>query len=446
MNRTHVLAFCLGPVLASTVACTVVKPIPNTAVDYNRAVQKAENRTLLLNILRASERRPKAFTSISSFNGLATSGATPAVSLGLANDASDGLSLSLPFGGGTAAFTVGVDHSKEFTQGIVRPVDMGQVAYFWVQGWPKAMVALLLLERLEITYPTAEEAAEIVTRLDPLSSAAGCPLHLARHRRETALVHRDGSPTSAVTFIYENRPSDEFEDVHDFECLIRLLLDLQAIDLGMDPSPVTPSVTIDDLGGLEKALQLQEERGLVLEKGDDGRYHFLDPTPRFRFSFGGPSSASASTSRTRDVQFLNDEGSRVRGVIRSVEAVIHYLGQIVRHQDDDDPLRVRVYDASDSKPCGQVRTWDDARESVMHPDGCATEARLFTVLPKRLSQRDAIATVRHQGTTYSVPLSRVVGEGDLSGTVLSCLDQLLGLNRAASSSPPSGVVLVGVGK
>jgi hypothetical protein len=51
--------------LAFLAACAIPDRFADRAVDYNRSLEQAENRALLLNILRAANDRPLYFTSFS---------------------------------------------------------------------------------------------------------------------------------------------------------------------------------------------------------------------------------------------------------------------------------------------------------------------------------------------------------------------------------------------
>src|SRR5215475_10653982 len=69
-NRTGrvVAAFLLAQGL---VACAVIDNYSGRAVDYNREAEQATEQALLLNVVRASLRRPMQFTSLQSITGSA---------------------------------------------------------------------------------------------------------------------------------------------------------------------------------------------------------------------------------------------------------------------------------------------------------------------------------------------------------------------------------------
>ena len=142
-------------VLSATLAGCAFAPlgtITQTAEDYNHAVERAKNQMLLLNIVRASDRRPMYFTTISGLRG------------NLQSQISTG-NIPIPFGGNhnsiysagpsvnytaNPSFDVAVQESKAFWQGITTPVSPDTVRYYVEEGWPKEMLLFLLIRKLEI--------------------------------------------------------------------------------------------------------------------------------------------------------------------------------------------------------------------------------------------------------------------------------------------------------
>ena len=75
---------------ATLAACSFDQRIADHAVKYNKTVEEANNSLLLLNILRARDRRPMHFTAISQVRG------------SLSQSSSGSIGLTIPFG--TAIF------------------------------------------------------------------------------------------------------------------------------------------------------------------------------------------------------------------------------------------------------------------------------------------------------------------------------------------------------
>src|SRR5262245_29178876 len=85
-NKAFRWAACLatGAILAS---CAIVDDFSGRAVDFNMQAEQAQEQALLLNVIRASLRRPMQFTGLQSITGTAS--------------ISGGSTLSVPFGPAT---------------------------------------------------------------------------------------------------------------------------------------------------------------------------------------------------------------------------------------------------------------------------------------------------------------------------------------------------------
>lgn len=122
--------------------------------DYNLAVEKAQNEMLLLNVVRASLHRPMYFTGFNLLRGnmtynISTGLTIPFGKIGKGIDTSYSLAPSISYST-NPSFDVGVLDTKEFIRGIMTPVSMETMDYYWQAGWPKEMLLLLFVERVEI--------------------------------------------------------------------------------------------------------------------------------------------------------------------------------------------------------------------------------------------------------------------------------------------------------
>jgi len=150
--RSFVTASMLVPMLLFLGACTVSRDLASEAVGLNMAVEEAENKLLLLNIVRASKRQPMYFTGFSKLSG--NSGITEgSVSLSIpfgadathAYSASPGLKLSPNIN-----YDVGILQTHEFMRGILRPLVPETVKYYWDQGWSKKLLLHLFVEEIAL--------------------------------------------------------------------------------------------------------------------------------------------------------------------------------------------------------------------------------------------------------------------------------------------------------
>jgi hypothetical protein len=151
--------------------CTVVDRFSGRAVEYNLQAEQAQEQALLLNIVRASMRRPMQFTSLQSITGTASASANASVS-GAATQQLPLLSVFniLPGntnqainrigteGGGASAtvsggptFVVPVLDTQEFYQGILAPIPLQVVDYYLQQGYPPEVLLNVFVQKIEIT-------------------------------------------------------------------------------------------------------------------------------------------------------------------------------------------------------------------------------------------------------------------------------------------------------
>lgn len=110
-------------------ACAPGEHVIGRAVNYNLALEEAENRALLLNIVRASKRRPLYYTAFDALRGDLTSTASLEATAEFGFDA-DGLAdrglvlgPTLELSDNPSFDLVALD-KKEFANGILSPIDM----------------------------------------------------------------------------------------------------------------------------------------------------------------------------------------------------------------------------------------------------------------------------------------------------------------------------------
>jgi hypothetical protein len=157
--------------------CAVVDNYSWRAVDYNKEAEQAQEEVLLLNIIRASLRRPMQFTALQSVTGSASvagslnAGAagtrqTPFLSLfpsffntpptGVSTNAAISRIATSNISGnaslsGSATFTVPVLDTQEFYQGILTPIPLQSFDYYLQQNFPPQVLFDLFVLKIEVT-------------------------------------------------------------------------------------------------------------------------------------------------------------------------------------------------------------------------------------------------------------------------------------------------------
>ena len=154
--------------------CAIVDKYSDRAVEYNLQAEKTQQQNLLLNIIRASLRRPMQFTGLQSITGTASASGsvtggytnahqTPYVSLFplSAGTTPTGSTTTISrvvtgTGSGTASmsggptFVVPVLDTQEFYQGILNPVSHQIIDYYVQQGFPPQVLFALFVSSVEI--------------------------------------------------------------------------------------------------------------------------------------------------------------------------------------------------------------------------------------------------------------------------------------------------------
>jgi len=141
--------------LLSGCAIPTKEDIARSTTEFNLVAEKAGNEMLLLNIVRASKRRPMYFTSIGKLTrSMNFEYGTGGVSIpfGRIGGGLNGSYSIAPSAGyrNTPILDVSVLDTKEFTNGIMTPVPMKTIEYYWRQGWYPEILLHLFIRRIEI--------------------------------------------------------------------------------------------------------------------------------------------------------------------------------------------------------------------------------------------------------------------------------------------------------
>lgn len=382
--------------------CASSGGIANQIVKSNLAQETAENQLLVLNILRAYERRPIYFTQTTAVH----------LPLGVGNP---GFVFSLPFGGDPKgniltsslsvpqSMDVAFQNTQEFMRGITRPLPSSLMTYYIDQGWPSEMVLMLFVGEIR------------------------------RH---------DSQDAPPVTFT--NRPANpqKFDEFHQ---LISQMANCDFQIVNDKPRAYGPSLAESDLTDI-KALVAARSAGLVIESahGQDGRLQLALPSSRNHIelkarSERGPGDAGGqeppdALTCTMDVRRIStgDPDSRESGeferhyelVLRSPEAILYYLGEIARAELGDPAVETDETNLVTPRfPTIRYHERDPVTKEIR-------SARLFTV--SRGSPDKSFVTVNYDGQTFSIPGNT---RHDQSSHVLSLVSQILALQNKASDLP-----------
>lgn len=181
-----------GLALLALAGCATQNKFADSVTEYNLQTEQAQDRALLLNVLRASKRRPLLFFDVSTVTGSSPASGSLAAAIPLAAKHATILqgitttsTLNLSGGPSVAAAPI---LTQEFYQGMLKPISMSMIDLFVRRGFNRDLLFNLFFAKIEMdTDSTVKEDEEF-----------------------------HGSVT--------NYPSDD-EKRHNFQAAVELLLD-----------------------------------------------------------------------------------------------------------------------------------------------------------------------------------------------------------------------------
>jgi hypothetical protein len=161
-SNQNTLRGWLAMLLATALLCSacVASQLGPTVVDYNRAVEQAQNEMLLLNTVRAAKRQPLYLTDTTKITGSIKRDLTATVTLpfgwlhrnsantGTTNSAAPGATYSV-----NPTFDVNVLNAQEFMQKFTSPMDPEVFAFYWNEGFAPDLLLHLFVLQVEIQKP-----------------------------------------------------------------------------------------------------------------------------------------------------------------------------------------------------------------------------------------------------------------------------------------------------
>ena len=393
-RRAQAVAVVIGLLPLLALGCAVrSQQISSRAVNYNVAAEQARNEMLLLNVLRARDRKPMVFTGLSRITGSIRQTAGIGASGTLRNAAADSQGVNANMSVvDSPSFDVAVLDSQSFTRGIMTPLTFELVEYFWDQGFSRDVLFYLAVERIELECRAGDEV------------------------RTVELINEVGVPSwddfqELVGAIY--RVGQWEVDPH------------QTVQIG-------PPVDGTEVARLGTLLQVAG-RPLRLQDNSDGTWRLERPSETLRLvvprvsactddgvTAGGDEASSLHLYDAKSV-FLaasqqDPDELKGRVVLRSPQSILFYLGEIMR-------------------PGRQVHIISRS------PNQSLAERLLFVATPGSQCSK-AIITVSYDGQQYSVPDGEAECSGGRAMQSLALAAQLLSLQQSASDLPATGTVRI----
>ena len=405
----------LGLSVLALSACTTA-PLSQSAVSANLVQEDAHNKLLALNVARAVNRMPMHFTQISAVRsapygfGLGIPGVGAEFALG--GDASNLLTLR-PSLNASQNVDITVLNEQDFFRGITTPVQPTLLLYYLDQGWPMSILLPVFVQSIEFfdennrlreRVRNAPGSAEFQRFTDLLATLFNCEI--------------DGTPTGE--FVYYSGPLDgsQLKDPagaaaaktaglvpvaggkvvtqeKDAAAGFHLAADNGDLSLTMVNKPNSTACDQFKFKTAEMRDQAREVSSTVA-------------TSRAGVERETPSGAAETPSAA------NADKVNARLVLRSPEAMVYYLGELVRYQNSNG-------------------------KALLFPDGAARE-RDFTLFDMPVAEPDkTVFKFDYQGETYYVPPYRA---SNRTVHVMSLMTQIMGLQNRGTTSPATANVRI----
>jgi hypothetical protein len=451
LRRVAGKACIFAPVFFCLAACAVVDQYSGRAVVYNLQAEQAQEQALLLNVVRASLRRPMQFTGLQSITGTAsatgsfTGGASntiqkPLISLfGLnppnsstlvASIAGSSLTGTASMSGGPT-FSVPVLDTQEFYQGFLNPIS-GQLFDLYLQfGYPRDVLFNLMIEKM------------IIKRLD-----GECRVEV--HTPECEVTIRNYAPEDVSLKLFQSM----------IGYLIRLGLSTEPIvevtKASSDKAAAAPEVKQfgfcfaprdpEDYRGIDRhVLCGHPAAGLQLKASEIGRKSIISgvPIPKafidelYAETIEPRLSGEDKDDRAMGFRKIRAFGGKKVSIsfnTRSIEGILYYLGEVVRRSAHPEtgqspyPVQVRV-----GPPQNPFPRKTCPYEGVIDGYRCTN---LFVV--EEGAETSGIS-VDYAGAHYTISSDTT---GSWTMPVFDIVKQLQAVNTSAKQLPASNLISV----
>ncbi|MES2045427.1 MAG: hypothetical protein V4475_16265 [Pseudomonadota bacterium] len=377
--------------LLSTGGCVSMRPtMTSFSVDYNRVVADTRNQMILLNIVRSAYREPTYYTAFSQIEGSLSLEAS--VSGEVANLLGGDATAFTPTVSGSITnaptFTIVPLNSDEFSKGMLAPIGADTVRLFLSQGWRSALLAPLIVQKVECVYD-GEVVAEIENQ--PGAMPEGITASDFSH-----ITFRTAKPEASTPYPLTVESSQALKAITGGA--------LDKFDIALGPQPADPLLArLTVSAPSERALEVDPLPRFAsacssLVKGPldrlQSRARMLgQPAPAFTAqSFSEKITAGGARSRAPGVTSMNIQ-------FRSTDGIVYYLGQLLRAK-------------------------------LNHSDVAPTYERDAIFDVARNAPGEAAVAVTHRGARWSIAARDITPggqseRGDRSLEVMALLNQLI---------------------
>jgi hypothetical protein len=341
--RRWLVAAVGGAALVSTSACIHLERFSSQATEFNIQVADAQNKTMLLNIVRAANRFPMHFTELSTLSGTGTrtEGGTVTAPVGILHGGMGTGSVAPTFSvTETPTFNVAVLETQEFYRGMLHPLTPDQIANYVDEGLPIDLVFKLAFG--EILYqesPTAEpkKLENNFHPIDYLGKRGICPEEMTAEPKDgksrfseyscfnvilRALIdrHLTTEMVKTVDTVGPLMAHGPFGDLRWLSGLDPKTFTIKSVDLDActeKPDQTPADICPEGLKGLPQDQQDTLKKGQLL-------YRVQTESPDYRFCFNEPYIPFVSGSeQPSEQQKAKDLGTRIGSAHIPADLICH---------------------------------------------------------------------------------------------------------------------------
>ena len=427
MKRTVMLIMFL-----LLVGCSVnPKKISDHTMRFNKAVERANQEMLLLNIVRESKGIAPVYTTITINTEKINPSYMSALTTPFGGDADDNfiLNTSASYAVGPTVTMTNLD-TQEFNRGISQPISAQTIRNYWERGWKPNLLLPILVEYIKFDIPANVETVSCFESDDP---EQGYKLTLEDTRKYFNDPYLQGKFHDYLEFIEYIGPEDiipvtfpdegKFGPTYNkgefsFGDLVKLT-DESKLSL----VPVNGNIPLSEV----KKFQLKKGNGLTKFSLDcDINYtdNELNKSGIERIFF---STFDSYSEQLQDVEKQNDSKNKkptVIVILRSTAGIIEYLGKLTKVQKD--------YKHKPNPSSDESKLYQEVN-------------KLFPIAFEEEDNRNTLVHVKHNEDKYYIlEPDEETSQSDegisQSMKIISFLSQILGLHKSREDLPTTGTV------
>ncbi len=186
IRSTLALSISIGLAVALA-GCAGQIPFSSAVNQYNTDTEKAQDSAILLNVIRASKRRPLVFFDVTTVTGSSPATGSLGFSLPLSNLSSTAATAAptLNFSGGPSV-SAGPVVTQDFYKGVLAPVSAATIDLFVQRGVNRDLLFNLIFEKIE--FATMEDVDTHTFKTAVVNYPSDDTKHMAFQRVVEALV------------------------------------------------------------------------------------------------------------------------------------------------------------------------------------------------------------------------------------------------------------------